>query len=136
MIAGASVSSALAAHNAAPTAGCGPALAESYNVPVFNACAGCARDAASAGIHAPASAAAAPSNTNSVVIAGANVNAVNKQGRTALMRAADNGDLENVKFLLGAGANAQTVDKEGETALSSTSNEEVKQVLLAYGAIR
>jgi Carboxypeptidase regulatory-like domain/Ankyrin repeats (3 copies) len=71
-----------------------------------------------------------------LISAGERVNAVNKQGRTALMIAADNGDLENVKFLLGAGANAQTVDKEGETALSSASNDEVKQVLLAYGAIR
>ena len=79
---------------------------------------------------------AKPEVLQSLISAGANVNAVNKQGRTALMRAADNSDLENVKFLLGAGANAQTVDKEGETALSSTSNEGVKQVLLAYGAIR
>ena len=79
---------------------------------------------------------AKPEVLQSLISAGANVNAVNKQGRTALMRAADNGDLENVKFLLGAGANAQTVDKEGETALSATSNEEVKQMLLAYGAIR
>ena len=79
---------------------------------------------------------AKPEVLQTLIAAGANVNAVNKQGRTALMRAADNGDLENVKFLLGAGANAQTVDKEGETALSATSNEEVKQVLTAYGAVR
>ena len=67
--------------------------------------------------------------------AGANVNAVNKQGETALMRAAQNDSLEIVKTLLGAGANAQSVSKEGETALSMTSSEEVKQYLIAYGAI-
>ncbi len=79
---------------------------------------------------------AKPEVLQTLISAGANVNAVNKKGRTALMIAADNGDLKNVKFLLGAGANAQTVDKEGETALSATSDEEVKQILLAYGAIR
>lgn len=69
-----------------------------------------------------------------LISAGANVNAVNKKGETALMRAADGGELENVKSLLGAGANAQFRTKEGETALSMTSKEEVKQILIAYGA--
>ena len=79
---------------------------------------------------------AKPEVLQALISAGANVNAVNKQGRTALMTAADNGDLENVKFLLGAGANAQMVDKEGETALTATGSEEVKQMLIAYGAVR
>ncbi|MBA4121819.1 MAG: ankyrin repeat domain-containing protein [Acidobacteria bacterium] len=70
-----------------------------------------------------------------LISAGANVNAVNKQGETALMRAAENDSLEIVKTLLGAGANAQSISKEGETALSMTNSEEVKQYLIAYGAI-
>jgi hypothetical protein len=67
--------------------------------------------------------------------AGANVNATNKKGETALMRASENGELGNVKALLGAGANAQLKNKEGETALSLTSNADVKQILISYGAI-
>lgn len=77
-----------------------------------------------------------PEVLQALISAGANVNAVNKKGRTALMAAADGGDLENVKLLLGAGANAQMVDKEGETALSATGNQQVKQMLIAYGAFR
>lgn len=69
-----------------------------------------------------------------LINAGANVNAVNKRGETALMRAAENGESENVKLLLGAGANAQFRTKEGETALSVTRNEQVKQLLISYGA--
>jgi hypothetical protein len=71
-----------------------------------------------------------------LISAGANVNAVNKQGETALMRAAENDSLEIVKTLLGAGANAQSISKEGETTLSMTNSEEVKQYLIAYGAIK
>ncbi len=52
------------------------------------------------------------------------------------MTAADNGELENVKLLLGAGANAQIIDKEGDSAMSLTGSEEVKQTLVAYGAVR
>jgi hypothetical protein len=70
----------------------------------------------------------------SLISASATVNAVNKQGETALMRAAKNGELENVKSLLGAGANVQIVNKERETILSMTDNQEVKQLLIAYGA--
>jgi len=69
-----------------------------------------------------------------LISAGANVNALNKKGETALMRAAENGELEIVKLLLGAGAKAQLRNKEGETALSMTSSEEVKQILISYGA--
>ncbi len=66
--------------------------------------------------------------------AGANVNAINKKGETALMRAAENGELENVRTLLGAGANARLKSREGETAFSLTSKDEVKQILISYGA--
>jgi len=65
---------------------------------------------------------------------GANINQLNKKGETALMRAAASGELEKVKSLLVAGANAQARNKEGETALSVTSDEGVKQILIAYGA--
>lgn len=79
---------------------------------------------------------AKPEVLQALISAGANINTVNKKGRTALMAAADSGDLENVKILLGAGANTQAADKEGETALSVTGNEEIKQILVSYGAIR
>ena len=71
-----------------------------------------------------------------LITAGANINALNKKGETALMRAAENGELENVKLLLGAGANAQVRNKEGETALSMTGSEEVKEILISYGATK
>ncbi len=69
-----------------------------------------------------------------LISAGANVNTINKKGETALIRAAENGELENVKTLLGAGANARFKTKEGETALSLAEKEEVKQLLISYGA--
>ena len=69
-----------------------------------------------------------------LIRAGANVNWLTKKGETALMRAAENGELENVKLLLGAGANAQFRNKEGNTALSMTGSQEVKQILISYGA--
>jgi ankyrin repeat protein len=50
------------------------------------------------------------------------------------MRAAENGELGNVKALLGAGANAQIKNKEGETAFSLTGDADVKQILISYGA--
>jgi hypothetical protein len=69
-----------------------------------------------------------------LIRSGANINWLNKKGETALMRATENGELENIKLLLGAGANAQFRNKEGETALSMASSEEVKQLLISYGA--
>jgi hypothetical protein len=77
----------------------------------------------------------APSEVvQSLISAGANVNAINKQGETALMLAAKNGELENVKSLLSAGANVQIMNKERETILSMTENQDVKQLLISYGA--
>ncbi len=79
---------------------------------------------------------AKPEVLQALISAGANVNAVNKKGRTALIAAADEGNLENLKLLLGAGANVNAVDKEGKTALTESGSEEVKQMLIAYGAFR
>jgi ankyrin repeat protein len=45
-----------------------------------------------------------------------NVNAQNKKGETALMRAVRLDDVESVRLLLGAGANPNAADKVGDTA--------------------
>jgi len=45
-----------------------------------------------------------------------NVNAQNKKGETALMRAVRLDDVESVRLLLGAGANPNATDKVGDTA--------------------
>ncbi len=49
--------------------------------------------------------------------AGADINATNKRGRTALMHMCIKGDVECLEFLLRHGANVNLVDKEGQTAL-------------------
>ena len=60
--------------------------------------------------------------------------AKNKLGRTALMEAAENDDLESVKLLLEAGAEVNARDKEGDSAWDLTSNDEIEQLLETYGA--
>ena len=45
-----------------------------------------------------------------------NVNAQNKKGETALMRAVRLGNVESIRLLLGAGANPNAADKVGDTA--------------------
>jgi Carboxypeptidase regulatory-like domain/Ankyrin repeats (3 copies)/Ankyrin repeats (many copies) len=69
-----------------------------------------------------------------LVTAGSNVNAINKKGKTALMFAAENNEFENVKILLGSGANANARNRDRESALDLTSDSEVKQWLISYGA--
>jgi len=71
-----------------------------------------------------------------LINAGANVNAVNKQGETALMSAAENGEVEIVQLLLGAGANPNARSREGKTALGLVKNDETKQYLVGFGAMR
>ncbi len=48
---------------------------------------------------------------------GANVNAQDGQGRTALYFAADKGDMDAVKFLIDQGANVNLADINGQTPL-------------------
>ena len=64
----------------------------------------------------------------------ASVDARNGEGRTALMEAADADNLENVRALLAAGADATLSDNTGETALDLTTDEEIRQMLVEFGA--
>jgi hypothetical protein len=68
--------------------------------------------------------------------AGAKVDAQNNEGRTALMEAAYEENLEAVKTLLEAGAKVDLRDDEGKTALQLTDTEEIRKLLIAYGAVK
>ncbi len=63
---------------------------------------------------------------------GADVNAKNNDGMTALMFAADWANLPVVQRLLAAGANVHIRNKEGETALHRAKQEEKKPM---FGAV-
>ncbi|HEY2362230.1 MAG TPA: ankyrin repeat domain-containing protein [Candidatus Angelobacter sp.] len=68
-----------------------------------------------------------------LLAAGAEVNARDKQGNTALMHCRD--DVEQVELLLKAGADPNVRNLEGETALSKSYDDEVKQLLIKHGAV-
>jgi ankyrin repeat protein len=68
-----------------------------------------------------------------LLAAGADVNARDKQGNTALMHCRD--DVEQVELLLKAGTDPNVRNLEGETALSKSYDNEVKQVLIKHGAV-
>ncbi|HVA65421.1 MAG TPA: ankyrin repeat domain-containing protein [Elusimicrobiota bacterium] len=53
----------------------------------------------------------------SLIKEGADINAQNAQGQTALYWAADKGSEETVKFLVGHGANLNLADQDGQTPL-------------------
>lgn len=53
-----------------------------------------------------------------ILAAGADVNAGDSYGRTALMWAAEHGDVDCVKFLVARGANVNARDADGSSALS------------------
>lgn len=64
----------------------------------------------------------------------ANINTQAKDGYTALMAAAEAGELENVRILLEAGADFDLKNNEGDTALSLADDEDIRQLLISYGA--
>ncbi|HEX3092688.1 MAG TPA: ankyrin repeat domain-containing protein [Candidatus Angelobacter sp.] len=68
-----------------------------------------------------------------LLAAGADVNARDKQGNTALMHCRDG--VEQVELLLKAGADPNARNLEGETALSKSYDDEVKQLLIMHGAV-
>ena len=62
----------------------------------------------------------------------------NNDGQTALMLAAENGKLHNVRALIMAGADVNARDKDGQTALMlAKENDEpaIVRLLKAHGAI-
>ena len=69
-----------------------------------------------------------------LIDAGADVNLSNNDGQTAIMNAADEDGLEKVRMLLLAGANPNLKNKDGETAWDLTSNDEIEELLVSYGA--
>ncbi len=76
------------------------------------------------------------SETMQILISyGANVNAVNKRKHTALMIAAENENVEAVKTLLGSGADVNLKNLDDETAYDLASNDEIKDLLISYGAV-
>lgn len=58
-----------------------------------------------------------PTSVRALLIRGADINAPDKDGKTALMIAAEHGELECVQILLEAGADRALLDKLGKTAL-------------------
>ncbi|HKX83871.1 MAG TPA: ankyrin repeat domain-containing protein [Pyrinomonadaceae bacterium] len=77
----------------------------------------------------------APSNVVSALIdAGADINETDDDGSTALIDAADADDLESVRVLVFAGATVNAKDKNGESAWDKTSDREVEEFLVSYGA--
>ena len=70
-------------------------------------------------------------------IAGAQIDAKDKEGRTALLRAATSGQVGNIKVLLNAGADLTAKDNDGKTALAlalEAENNDVVNVLKERGA--
>ena len=51
------------------------------------------------------------------------------------MEAASNDDLETVRLLLESGAEVNAKNKQGETAWDLTTDDEVEELLVGYGAI-
>lgn len=65
------------------------------------------------------------------MIRGAEVNAANNGGLTALMVAVAHGHADVVKVLIAAGANVSAKDAAGRTAADMAMNDEVKAALTA-----
>lgn len=64
----------------------------------------------------------------------ADVNLQNGSKETLLMWACFDEDIEAVKILLAAGANPNLKDEDGKTALQNTDSDEIKRLLISYGA--
>lgn len=65
---------------------------------------------------------------------GADLNVRDDEGSTLLMAAAEDDNLEGVKMLLELGADPNARDEDGETAFDKTDSEEIRRLLIRYGA--
>lgn len=64
----------------------------------------------------------------------ADVNVLDQDGESLLMRACGDEELEIVKLLLKHGADVNKKDRDGETAIEKTNSAEIKRLLTAAGA--
>lgn len=64
-----------------------------------------------------------------LIAKGANLNYQNSKGETALIRAAANGRIDNVKLLIDNKANKSLKDKDGHTALDLAKNKDIVKLL-------
>ena len=64
---------------------------------------------------------------------GADVNAKDNDGKTALMGAAVNGHTQTVQLLLEKGADVNAKRNDGRTAYDLAKNDEIKNILKQYG---
>ena len=69
-----------------------------------------------------------------LLIHGADVNARDRAGMTALMGACGSGNVQVVKILLENNADVNITANMGFTALGITENEEIRAILKNYGA--
>jgi ankyrin repeat protein len=78
-------------------------------------------------------------NMKTLIKAGADVNAKDEGGVTALMLASSDGHKEMVKMLIKAGADVNAKDKNGKTALmraSERGRKEIVKMLIKAGALK
>ena len=66
---------------------------------------------------------------------GANVNATDSHGQSALMHAAASNNPAVLQVLIAAGADVNAKNEDDETALALTEDDEIKKMLEAAGAI-
>src|SRR5437879_4201912 len=71
---------------------------------------------------------------SALVGAGANVNAKDSEGRTALLAAVEARNIRAVKVLIAAGAEVNAANNKGWTALMAAETPEIVRALLAAGA--
>lgn len=74
-------------------------------------------------------------NMTKVILShGANINILNRSGRSALHVASENGDEENVNVLIENGANLNIRDKFGLTAMHlAATNGQIQRFLMRFG---
>ena len=75
----------------------------------------------------------APEVLKTMIDAGAELDVQNDEGLTALMKAADRENLENVRLLVMAGADVNLRDEEGDNAWDHTAEEAIESFLVSHG---